>query len=97
METNLNLTISDCDILIEAMDSWKSRTLAGDLMGSIFTAMLSKNIDPVHKAELEQQEEERQQKKEIKDREEKINKLKIPISILIAILLCLFFYLIQRS
>jgi curved DNA-binding protein CbpA len=32
-----------------------------------------------------------------KARKEKNNKLKIPISILIALLLCLFFYLIQRS
>jgi molecular chaperone DnaJ len=32
-----------------------------------------------------------------KNREEKYNKLKIPLSILIAFLLCLFFYLMQRS
>ncbi len=64
------LTNKEVDVLIDALTAWESKDLAGDLMSSLFTSILTKD-DPESKAKMEAKEEERRLKSERETRERK--------------------------
>lgn len=54
---NTNLTIDDINILIESIDSWKSRRFASEMMGDLFTTMLIKDKDKLAEIEIKKKEQ----------------------------------------
>lgn len=59
---NDELTTEDIDILIQALDAWIDSGLAGELVGDILSAALTKDGDPEQKAHFEGQREKARQK-----------------------------------
>lgn len=47
-----DISDDDIDVLLEALEAWETKDVAGDIMGDIFSAVLA-GKDPAAKAEME--------------------------------------------
>lgn len=65
------LTEQDLDILIEAVEAWENKDLAGDMMFDLITSSLTDRKDPAAKAQLEEERNERIRTKEQQRRRRK--------------------------
>jgi hypothetical protein len=88
---HLNLTEKDFDLLVEGLDSLPEKGIAGELMGDLLHAMLSKD-DSEGKSKFQIEREKKQKDKELKQRE-----MKEDIKILQGKLLMLKRYLIHHG
>lgn len=88
---HLNLTEKDFDLLVEGLDSLPEKGMAGELMGDLLGAMLSKD-DSEGKNKFQLEREKKQREKEIRQRE-----MKEDIKILQGKLLMLKRYLSQQG
>lgn len=88
---HLNLTEKDFDLLVEGLDSLPGKGMAGELMGGLLEAMLTKD-DPESKSKFRIEREKKQKEKEFKQRE-----MKEEIKILQGKLLMLKRYLVQQG
>ena len=59
----MNLNIEDVDLLIEAMDTWVGRSLAGDMMTDMLSSLIEKDQDKLkQRQELNKLRREEQRK-----------------------------------
>ncbi len=66
------LIIKDLDILIEALDAWENKEMAGEMMGELMTMMmLGKDATQEDKAEYEINRDAKREKAEFEKRERK--------------------------
>jgi len=76
-----NLDKQDLEILIEAVDEWVSKDLAGNLMSGLFEAMLTDKADPIVQEKMKQEREARnvkeKQEKEIREEQAIMLKAKL--------------------
>lgn len=54
-----DMTIDDLMTLVEAMEAWETKDATGELMGSLFGAMLMRDSDPDAKAKYDAEEKAR--------------------------------------
>ena len=87
----LNLTEKDFDLIVEGLDTLPEKGIAGELMGGLFEAILTKD-DPTIKDKWQIEREKRQREREVKNR-----MLKEDIKILQGKLLMLKRYLIEQG
>lgn len=64
----MELTRQDLDVLIEAVEAWESKDLAGDMMESMLTSMMCKSEQDVekHKSEFEKRQEKRESARRVR-------------------------------
>ena len=60
---NHELSVQDLSILIEAVEAWENKDMAGDLMGDLLTGMMTDLRDPAKKAAYEADLKARTEKK----------------------------------
>lgn len=54
----MDFTIDDLNVLMEAMEAWENKDTAGELMGSLLTAMLAPHDTDEQKANLQREQDE---------------------------------------
>ncbi len=66
------LTIKDLEILIESLDAWENKEIAGEMMGELMSMMiLGKDVTQEDKAQYEIDRDVKREKAEFEKRERK--------------------------